>query len=214
MRKLNIKRPLPPEALFSPDGVLDSQCLPAPDVAQWVEDMILAESGPLHNPDHAHLRHAHLGFLWTNAYYERQGVRVAGMAEIPMFRCGMWQKVRQEQQMRAWFGDVPDFLITLDAMYAEAVGDATWCALVEHELYHCAQEKDAFGSPRFLKGTGLPKFTMRGHDVEEFVGVVRRYGAGNAAGATVQLIDAAKRLPEVAHRDIAHACGTCLAKVA
>jgi hypothetical protein len=52
---------------------------------------------------------------------------------------------------------------------------------------------------------------IKGHDVEEFVGVVRRYGPG----ADVQrLIDAAKAPPEVAKLNIARACGTCLLKAA
>ncbi|WP_267902481.1 putative metallopeptidase [Sinorhizobium meliloti] len=44
-----------------------------------------------------------------------------------------------------------------------------------------------------------PVFTVRGHDVEEFVGVVRRYGA-DAAGVRA-IVDAANRPPEIAgHR--------------
>jgi len=50
-------------------------------------------------------------------------------------------------------------------------------------------ERDAFGAPKFKKSTGLPSFTLRGHDVEEFVGVVRRYGA--AAAGVQAMIDAA-----------------------
>jgi hypothetical protein len=37
--------------------------------------------------------------------------------------------------------------------------DATFCALVEHELSHCGQERDEFGMPRFKKSTGLPAFS-------------------------------------------------------
>ena len=52
---------------------------------------------------------------------------------------------------------------------------------------------------------------MRGHDVEEFIGVVRRYGAS----ADVQeLVDAANSPAEVAKINIARACGTCLMKLA
>lgn len=56
----------------------------------------------------------------------------------------------------------------------------SWC-VVEHELYHAAQETDAFGAPKFNRSTGRRVFTIRGHELEEFVGVVRRYGA-DAAG--------------------------------
>jgi hypothetical protein len=135
---------------------------------------------------------------------------VLGQCEQMTFRCGPWQKGRQQQQMADWFGMVPEFLITLDARHCLDCSDVDFCALVDHELYHIGQELDDFGSPAFNK-FGLPKLTMRGHDVEEFVGVVRRYGPS----ADVQrMIDAAKGAPEVGKHNIARACGTCLLKAA
>jgi hypothetical protein len=133
-----------------------------------------------------------------------------GQCEEVLFRCNAWQKGRQQQQMTDWFGMVPQFLITLDASYALTCSDIEFCALVDHELYHIAQELDEFGSPAFRKD-GLPKLCMRGHDVEEFIGVVRRYGAGEDVQ---RLIDAAKGAPEVSKLNIARACGTCLLKAA
>jgi hypothetical protein len=56
---------------------------------------------------------------------------------------------------------------------------------------------DEFGCPKFNRQTGLPVFGMIGHDVEEFVGIVRRYGAGSAAGRTRDLVAAAKKKPEI-----------------
>ncbi|WP_041420838.1 putative metallopeptidase [Sideroxydans lithotrophicus] len=207
-------RPMPPESLLlSEGGALWGQFLPAPEIEAWVRAVILEEDGNLFNEDHIHLREASIGFLWTNVQYIRQAHQVVGTAEMPMFRCGAWQKGRQEQQLREWFGDVPDFVITLDALYAATASDAVWAAVVEHELYHCGQERDAFGSPKFTQ-SGLPKFQMRGHDVEEFVGIVRRYGAGNSAGATAKLVEASKNAPAIANVDIARACGTCLLKAA
>jgi hypothetical protein len=61
-----------------------------------------------------------------------------------MFRAGGWQKARQEQQMREWFGDEPTYLIT--------------------------QATDEYGAPKFSQDD-LPKLYLSGHDVEEFVGV-------------------------------------------
>lgn len=201
---------MPPESVV--DGISEV-FLPAPEIATWVLAEIIQDGGRLYNQDHGHLKEAHIGFLWTNVPYTRQMIHVAGTAEIPLFRCGAWQRSRQELQLREWFGEIPDFLITLDACYAATVSDATWSALVEHELYHCAQAQDDYGAPKFSKD-GRPKFCIRGHDVEEFVGVVRRYGAGNASGATAKLVEAAKRAPEVAQIDIARACGTCQLRVA
>ena len=79
--------------------------------------------------------------------------------------------------------------------------------MCEHELSHCGVERDAFGAPKFRKATGLPAFTLRGHDVEEFVGVVRRYGA--AAAGVQAMIDAAADGPTVAQANIDFACGNC-----
>lgn len=109
-------------------------------------------------------------------------------------------------QVRRWRGAVPDSIVTIDALYAAECGDAEICALVEHELYHCAQNRDAFGAPRFTR-YGLPIWTMRGHDVEEFVGVVRRYGS-DAAGLR-NLIEAAACQPQIGRAAVAHLCGSC-----
>lgn len=201
-------RPVPPDALF--DSPLMTFA-PAPELRSWAAAMFLADGGALHNPDHEHLQHADIEFLWASSGFAKQGRFVLGQCEEVTFRAGPWQKGRQEQQMREWFGNVPDFVITLDADYSRKCTDAEFCALVEHELYHIGQEKDDFGAPAFYKDSGLPKLTMRAHDVEEFVGVVRRYGAS----ADVQkMIDAAKAAPEVAKLNIARACGTCLLKAA
>jgi hypothetical protein len=207
-----LARPLPPERMFADDS-LYGLYLPAHDLVEWIRATFLRGDSKLYNEEHAHLVDAHIAALWTNDAQMTKGKAVAGTAEIPMFRCAAWQRGRQEQQMREWFGSVPQFLITLDARYAIQASDAEFCALVEHELYHCGQEQDGFGAPKFTKD-GFPKYTIRGHDVEEFVGVVRRYGAGNAAGETAKLVEAANKAPEVANVDIRHACGTCHLKVA
>ncbi|YCI04588.1 hypothetical protein M1D34_22350 [Ensifer sp. D2-11] len=102
----------------------------------------------------------------------------------------------------------PDFIITLDADYCRRCGAAEFMALVEHELYHAAQETRP---AKFSRSTGRRIFTIRGHDVDEFVGVVRRYGA-DAAGMRA-IVDAANRRPEIARAQIAHACGTCQLRV-
>lgn len=192
----------------------DSPFAPGPEIWEWVAENILEEGGPLHNPDHAHLQQAHIGFIWAGTENARRGRQVIGQAEDPVFRCGAWQKGRQEQQIKQWFEDIPDFLITLDAQYCAQCTDIEFAALIEHELYHCAQKLDPYGSPKFSKDTGKPMYTLKGHDVEEFVGVVRRYGVGNPEGALAQLVEAAKNKPEVANINISSACGTCQLRLA
>ncbi|MCQ2999742.1 putative metallopeptidase [Pseudomonas syringae] len=207
-----MSRPFPPSSLLVLSDLSDFciRLTPAPEVWEWLQAEILAESGSIHNEDHAHLIDADIQVMWASSSYGKQGRTVLGQAEQVMFRAGGWQKARMEQQMRDWFGDIPAYIITLAADYCAQCSDEDFCALVEHELYHIAQAKDQYGAPKFTQ-EGLPKLEMRGHDVEEFVGVVRRYGASPDVQA---LVDAANKPAEVGKLNISRACGTCLLKSA
>lgn len=130
---------------------------------------------------------------------------------MPRAGANRWNQQRGAYQLEQWFGMVPDFTITISATIAEIMDDASFCALVEHELYHCAQAFDEFGMPRFTR-EGLPVFTMRGHDVEQFVGVVRRYGS-HASGVS-ELVHAALVGPTVQDGAVQAACGSCLRRAA
>ncbi|MCX4217409.1 hypothetical protein MKZ87_07125 [Pseudomonas sp. MCal1] len=205
-------RPSPPSSLLqlSELSELGIRLIPAPEVWDWLQSEILAETGSIHNEEHAHLIDADIRVMWASAAFAKKGRTVVGQAEQVAFRAGGWQKARMEQQMRDWFGDVPAYIITLAADYCADCSDADFCALVEHELYHIAHAKDQYGAPKFTQD-GLPKLEMRGHDVEEFVGVVRRYGA---SPAVQELVDAANNPAEVGKLNISRACGTCLLKSA
>lgn len=205
-------RPIPPDFLFDESNWV-KHFAPADGIAEWVERVLIDESSPLHNKDHQHLIGADIAYLWAATENTRQMRRVVGQCEEVTFRAGAWQKGRQEQQMKEWFGHVPEYLITLDANYARECSDIAWCALIEHELMHIAQQTDVFGAPAFTKD-GLPKLGLRSHDVEEFVGIVRRYGVGAAAGDTAKLVEAASKAPEIGQLNIAQACGTCLLRAA
>jgi hypothetical protein len=207
-------RPMPPPGLGEwIDGRFLPAYVPAHDLNTWVHQNILLPGGPLHNEEHQHLMDADIAFRWASEHYQRQMRRILGMTEEVLFRVGKWQKGRQEQQMAEWFGRVPGWLITLDADYCGQCSDVEFCSLLEHELYHIGQERDEFGAPAF-KRDGLPKLAMRGHDVEEFIGVVRRYGIGESEGALARLVTAAGEAPQVGAVSIAQACGTCLARAA
>lgn len=205
-------RPMPPASLLELSDLSDFgiRLTPAPEVWEWLQAEILADTGSIHNEDHAHLIDADIQVMWASSSYGKQGRTVLGQAEQVMFRAGGWQKARMEQQMRDWFGDIPAYIITLAADYCAQCSDEDFCALVEHELYHIAQAKDQYGAPKFTQ-EGLPKLEMRGHDVEEFVGVVRRYGASPDVQA---LVDAANKPAEVGKLNISRACGTCLLRSA
>lgn len=210
MADKNITRPYPPPHLMNEFSVY-TRLTPANEIHEWVDEHILSESGDLYNPDHFYLKDADLCFLWASSAFEKKGRVVLGQCEEVMMRAGGWQKARMEQQMHEWFGRVPTFVITLAADYCAECSDLDFCALLEHELYHITQALDQYGAPKFNRDTGQPVLTMRGHDVEEFVGVVRRYGASKEVQ---DMVDAANRPAEVAHVNVARACGTCLLKLA
>lgn len=203
---------MPPESLLDLSKLCDLgiRLIPAPEVWEWLQAEILADTGSIHNEDHAHLIDADVRVMWASAAFTTRGRTVVGQAEQVAFRAGGWQKARMEQQMLDWFGDVPAFIVTLAADYCSQCSDAEFCALVEHELYHIAQKLDQYGAPKFTQD-GLPSLTLRGHDVEEFVGVVRRYGA---SAEVQELVDAANKPAEVGKLNISRACGTCLLKSA
>lgn len=209
-----MQRPRPPQSLLDVETALDEGSLhrsfvPAPDLIEWAVATFIAEGAALENEDHAHLRHARLAALWTSVPNSRNGRAIVGQCERgkPGGTMGKWARARAEQQIAKWFGTVPDFILTFDAGYAAAASDAEFCALTEHELYHAGQAHDEYGAPRFVKDTGLPAFTIRPHDVEEFIGVVKRYGAD--ATHVAAFVVAAQTAGVPAGR-IAAACGTCL----
>lgn len=199
-------RPFPPAAMVA--DILP-RFEPAPDLEHWARVQFISEVSPLHNPDHAHLQQATIGFLWTNVANSRQGRTILGQCEkMPAQAMGKWQRARAALQIAEWFGEEPDFLITIWTGAAMLADDASFMALLEHELYHAGQEKDAYGAPKFSRETGRPIFGIRGHDIEEFTGVIARYGA-NASGLG-EAVRLANKGPTVAESSIVRACGTCL----
>ena len=206
-------RPSPPSFLCGFDDLTtDGTFMPAPELVDWIKAAFLDEEGPLHYPGHVHLNDARICALWTNAENAKQGRKIVGQAEMPKRSRsgGKWQQSRSAQQLREWFGiDAPDFLLTFDALYCSSIDDNGFAALVDHELCHCAQETDAFGAPKFNQDTGRPMFTIRGHDVQEFVSVVERFGIEAAGEAAVDMVIAAAKKPSIAPVRISQSCGTC-----
>lgn len=207
-------RPFPPTDFI--DQIDEEEAIrivPASDLKNWVVANFLTLGGPLHNPDHDHLAemlHDNEGFLasaWASTAYTRTKRMVLGQCEKVMFQQGGWKKARQEQQMRDWFGFVPIYLITIDASFCEKANDNEFCALFEHELYHIGVERDSDGEIIYSDHTGLPKHYLAGHDVEEFIGVVKRWGANDSVK---RLVEVAKNPPFVSDLDISKCCGNCV----
>jgi len=214
-----MKRPLPPPVPEDEDAFASSSpFIPAPELDEWARQTFIEEDdSPLFNEEHRHLMVAKIGFLWARVTNSKNGMQVLGQCEFrPPNTMGKWPRARAQMQLDEWFPQYRllglDFLITIDAAYAEECSDAEFCALIEHELLHCGQERDEFGAPKFSRASGMPVFAMRGHDVQEFVSIVRRYGAD--AAHVRAMVDAAKNGPEIAHVHVAQACGTCLLRVA
>lgn len=207
-------RPFPPTDFI--DQIDEEEAIrivPASDLKNWVVANFLTLGGPLHNPDHDHIAemlHDNEGFLafaWASTAYTRAKRMVLGQCEKVMFQQGGWKKARQEQQMRDWFGFVPIYLITIDASFCEKANDNEFCALFEHELYHIGVERDSDGEIIYSDHTGLPKHYLAGHDVEEFIGVVKRWGANDSVK---RLVEVAKNPPFVSDLDISKCCGNCV----
>ncbi|OTU47238.1 hypothetical protein CAT37_01635 [Acinetobacter pittii] len=207
-------RPFPPtDFIDQADEEEAIRIVPALDLKNWVVANFLTLGGYLHNPDHDHIAemlHDNEGFLafaWASTAYTRAKRMVLGQCEKVMFQQGGWKKARQEQQMRDWFGTVPTYLITVDASFCERANDNEFCALIEHELYHIGVERDDDGEMQFSSSTGLPKHFLAGHDVEEFIGVVKRWGANKSVK---RLVEVAKNPPFVSDLNISRCCGNCV----
>lgn len=200
LRKRQHRRPAAPDIIMG--------FAPSLELEEWARAVFIVADGPLANPEHEHLERATIGFAWAAEENVRNGRRILGQTEImPPMAMGKWQRARALAQVMDWFdGSVPDFLITIDVI-ADSFDDASFCALIEHELYHCAQAKDAMGFPKFHRETGDPIWAIRGHDVEEFVGVVARYGT--EATGTTELVKAGSNKALVGVASVELACGTC-----
>jgi hypothetical protein len=201
-----VKRPMPIGATSSENA--HHVFIPDRAAAEWMLATFVHGAGVLHNEDHQHLEFARIGVLWTNMPNRHQQRWLVGTAEMPIVQGGAWKRGRFTQQLHDWFGCEPDFLITLYGPLLATVTDREFCAVIEHELYHCAHAHTADGAPRYHRD-GTPIYGIRGHDVEEFTGVVRRYGAlGNAR----EFVAAASGPARINQALLTAACGTCVGK--
>lgn len=202
-------RPQPPQHVLD---ALHTAFAPSPDLERWARQNFLEPASPLFNEENAHLQMASIGFVWTNEPNARAGRTVIGQCELmPPMAMGKWQKARAVSQIEQWFdGMMPHFLITISAQAAEFMDDASFMALIYHELLHAGQARDEFGMPKFRRD-GMPVWAIRGHDVQEFVSVVRLFGA-DACGAA-EFVEAANETPQVSRAQIQISCGNCLTKM-
>lgn len=204
-----MSRPQPPPEIFEPEPIY----VPSKELDAWAREVFLSEQSPLWNPEHDHLNSANIGWLWTNEEIVVNQQRKAGMAMLPRAQGNKIIRGIFEQQLVSWFGEVPDFLITLDGPLMSKASDRQFFRVGDHELWHCGQKYDKDGIPQFDSETGLPKFAMRGHDREYFDGEIVRWGALPVLGeAGVKAVRAALKKPQIPEEDIVGMCATCALK--
>lgn len=186
--------------------------LPSEEWATWIRETIIAEGGALVNDEHRHLRRADIAVLLTNVQNEKKGQQILGRAGLGEPKgSDAWKTGQRAQQLGHWFGRIPDFLVRLEAHWMhrqiQQGEPAPVLALIEHELFHCAQKTDRYGMPAFDSRTGKPKWGTRPHDSEQFIGVIDRYGPTSDAEREMQKAYASA--PLVASADLDGICGTC-----
>lgn len=130
--------------------------------------------------EHSHLQDATIGYMFRDDELTRHGkvtVAEAILVERILPSDKRWSRLVkwsiQHHVLKT--ATLPDFLILIDANIWEGLDPGQKLALVDHELSHASQAKDENGSPKFHKD-GRPVWSIRGHDVEEFCGVVERNG--------------------------------------
>ena len=123
-----------------------------------------------------HLRHGNASvlFLMRRDEVVKNHRRILGTMNLPRFQGSLgplasWARAKL-------FGEVPDFIMILDAEWWTQATPLQREALVFHELLHADHMLDKEGEPRF-DDEGNPIWGLRGHDIEEFNDVVERYGA-------------------------------------
>lgn len=114
-------------------------------------------------------------FLFRNDELIKAQKAVLGTMFLPRFM-GPLGAVAGWMLDRMCGGERPDFIMVLDREFWRNADARTREALVFHELLHAAHALDKEGEPRFTD-EGLPIWEIRGHDIEEFDDVVKRYGS-------------------------------------
>ena len=108
-------------------------------------------------------------------YKEKGGRHILGTMGLPRFG-GAMNDFAMWLLALANADEIPDFILTIDALWWAAASPFEREALVHHELCHCEHATDKDGELKFTD-EGLPVWTIRAHDLEEFNATVRRYGA-------------------------------------
>jgi hypothetical protein len=104
----------------------------------------------------------------------RHGKRVLGTCYLPGVQGDLSDLF--DWLLEYTMGGSPTFLFVLDDEYWGSAGVRAREILMFHEMSHCGQKRDQYGTPKFQRESGEPVWSIIGHDIEEFNAVVARYG--------------------------------------
>lgn len=131
----------------------------APEVAEIARKLIAAVA------DHHELVNAHIVYVFRTKASKSRGHETWGKARKPT-GLQAWL-ANPEQTHDVWSEPWPFFVIEIAWDVWQRLDDGQKVALVDHELCHCAVG---------YSEDGELQLSMRHHDVEEFVGVIKRNG--------------------------------------
>ncbi|RYG38669.1 hypothetical protein EON81_02925 [bacterium] len=180
----------------------------AHEVKAWAFETFISEESELYNPDHSHLSRADVLFVWSSVCFKSKGFEVVGTCQLGEQTGSKGSKEFAEWNLRQLNeGKLPDFVITLCAPFFAECDSTAICAVIEHELYHAKQKKDKYGVPMRHR-TGSPVYEIQGHDVEEHLGVARRYGAWSPSLEKLrEYLNAPPEVPRRYSKDAVCGCG-------
>ena len=157
------------------DDLDDLQAFRLPELTSHPADIAARLMGL---PELVHLRDNDVAFGWLmriSTKHKGNKVDLGSVHEVnTMFQGGF--KDLGLQLLAGMLGDLPQFLVVLDAQFWTEATPREREALVFHELKHVQQAIDRWGAPKFDRD-GLPVFKCVGHDIEAFNDEVARYGA-------------------------------------
>ena len=142
------------------------------------DDVAAIAARVLTMPEHQHIADNDIAIGWlmrNDPKHKGNKVELGSVHDVKtMFQGGF--KDLGLQLLAGMLGDLPDFLIVINAEWWRQAAPREREALVFHELAHIQQAIDRFGAPRFDRD-GLPVFKCVEHDVAAFNSEVARYGA-------------------------------------
>lgn len=197
-------RPLPGENLWEPGFSIE----PSVEIADWAKKNFILDGSLLTNPKHAHLRSADLQVMLTNVPWVDGDLPVVGMAELVRVGGKPWAQAERIEHLCLLHGKIPHMRVWLYAPFLATADPWAYCAVIEHELFHFYQKLDRERQPKF-DADGVPVWATRAHDVEEFIGVVERYGVDACRGRSREFVEAALRPPLIAPASFVAGCATC-----